>query len=267
MEDKDFAEAMRHLVKDNGKDKLLGDKARGIVLDYKGQFDTEATVFLKLLAEDCARIINEADDVLERKRQLVERMARSYAPRPAVWMSNFNIAWRSVNAVKMSKCATALAGAVRPVEKHGISPRYSIPLLDLLGFLLKGDTSKCVEEPADDLYDKGEAAWDLKEFDEAISWYQKAAEKGYVKAQFSLGRCYELGMCIKQDYAKAIEWYRKAAEQNNIEAQYKLGIFYYQGKGVKEDYTKAVEWLRKAAEQGESEAQEMLDALKSEGKI
>jgi len=218
MEYKDFNEAMRCLVKDNGKDKLLGDKVRGYILDYKGQFDTEATIFLKLLAEGCAKFIFEADNVLERKRQLVERME----------------------------------------DKYGISPKKSTELLDLLGFLLKDDTTKCVEEPADDLYDKGEAAWDHKDFDEAISLYRKAAEKGHVKAQFSMGRCYELGMCLKQDYAKAVEWYRKAAEQNNTEAQYKLGIFYHQGKGVKEDCVKAVEWLRKAAEQDYASAQYLL---------
>jgi len=224
MEYKDFQEAMRCLVKKNGKDVLLGDNAKAYVKDYKGQFDTEATIFLKILAEGCAKYINEAccplavaATVLEIKQQLAERIE----------------------------------------NEHGVSPKFSMPLLDLLGFLLKGDTSKCVEENGDDLYDKGEAAWDLRDFDEAISLYRKAAEKGHVKAQFSLGRCYEIGM-LKQDYAKAAEWYKKAAEQNYIEAQFKLGLFYYQGKGVKQNYAKAVEWLRKAAEQNYAHAQYLM---------
>jgi len=101
MEYKDFAEAMTRMIAKYGKDVLLGDKVRGYVLDYKGQFDTEAEDFIKLLKADCARIINEAPNVLERKRQLVESME----------------------------------------EKLRISPKYSMPLLDLLGFLLRGDTS------------------------------------------------------------------------------------------------------------------------------
>jgi len=102
MEDKDFAEAMQRMIKDNGKDVLLAGKAKAYIRDYKGQFNTEADIFLKLLEADCGKIINEADNVLERKRQLVERME----------------------------------------DKHGISPKHAMPLLDLLGFLLKGDTSK-----------------------------------------------------------------------------------------------------------------------------
>jgi len=71
------------------------------------QVHTEAAIFLKLLEADCGKYINEADNVPERKRQLVERME----------------------------------------DKLGISPKKSMPMLDLLGLLLRGDTSRLAKTP------------------------------------------------------------------------------------------------------------------------
>ena len=45
-----------------------------------------------------------------------------------------------------------------------------------------------------------------------MEYLKKAAELGYAKAQAELGRCYFLGLGVKNDYAKASEWYRRAAE-------------------------------------------------------
>jgi len=218
MEYKDFAEAMRHMVKEN-KDKdvlLLTDvkKRRAFILDYKGHFDTEANDFLKLLDADCAKYINEADDVLERKRQLVERME----------------------------------------EKLHISSKYSMPLLDLLGFLLKGDTTKCQEQAGDDPNDKGDAAWDRKDYAEAVKWYLKAAEQGHAGAQNNLAMCYAYGRGVAKDEVKAFEWLQKAAEQGNATAQLNLGACYQGGTGVSTNLGKAEEWYLKAAEQGHSYA-------------
>jgi len=108
MEDKDFAECMVRMVKDNGKDILLNGKAKAYISDYRGQFITESKVFIKLLEADCAKYINEADNVLERKLQLVKRME----------------------------------------EEEFITRKFSMPMLDLLGLLLKGDTSECSGQPS-----------------------------------------------------------------------------------------------------------------------
>jgi len=191
MEDQTFAEAMTRLVAEHGKDALLGDKAKAYISDYKGQFTKEAEDLIKLLKADCGKIINEAPNVLERKRQLVERME----------------------------------------DELRISPKYSMPLLDLLGFLLKGDTSKCAEQDINDFIDKG---------DDAL---------------------------VRGNEAEAVEWYRKAAEQGNANAQLNMGLCYETGRGVQQDYAKAAEWYRKAADQGFALAQNVLDKLKSEGKI
>jgi len=221
MEYRNFAEAMRCLVNEHGKDKLLNDKARAHVLDYKQQFDTEANIFIKLLEADCAKIINEADNVLERKRQLVQRME----------------------------------------DKHGLSPKHTMPLLDLLGFLLRNDTTKCNPQPGDKEYELGNAANTSGNYTEAIKWYHEAAQIGHTEAQFILGLLYD----EIQDYTKAAEWYHKAAEQENVQAQNNLGLLYANGQGVTQDYAKALEWWNKAAEQGDAQAQNNLGVSYAKG--
>ena len=103
------------------------------------------------------------------------------------------------------------------------------------------------------MYDTGEGG--IKNSTIAAEWYQKAAEQGYAEAQRILGDKYQYGIGVTKNYEKAIEWYHKAAEQGNTEAQSDLGAMYANGEGVTKDYIKAAEWYRKAAEQGNARAQ------------
>ena len=93
---------------------------------------------------------------------------------------------------------------------------------------------------------------------EAVRWYRKAAERGYIVAQNNLGVAYSEGQGVRQDYPEALRWYRKAAEQGFAAAQHNLGEMYYEGKGVHQNYTEALRWYLKAAEQGFSPAQNRL---------
>ena len=92
-------------------------------------------------------------------------------------------------------------------------------------------------------------------FEEAVTWFRKAAERGDSIAQFNLGVCYGKGQGVEQDAAMAFSWFQKSAEQGLASAQYNLGLYYYQGKGVQKDAAKAVYWYTKAAEQGNGDAQ------------
>ena len=80
---------------------------------------------------------------------------------------------------------------------------------------------------------------------------KKAAEEGYVMAQFNLGYMYWYGIGATKNYSKAAHWYRLAAEQGHARAQSKLGIMYAGGKGVEKNDEKAMYYLLKGAEQGE----------------
>src|SRR5262249_19517855 len=70
------------------------------------------------------------------------------------------------------------------------------------------------------------------------------AEQGYAAAQYNLGRAYEYGQGVMQDYTEAAKWYRLAADQGYAVAQYDLGRMHEHGQGVTQDYTEAAKWYR-----------------------
>lgn len=96
------------------------------------------------------------------------------------------------------------------------------------------------------------------EWDKARFWFERAADKGHVIAQYNLGVCYHLGEGVEKDMHKAVEWYRKAAEQGHAGAQNNLGLCYAKGEGVEKDMQKAVELCTKAAAQGNVDAKSSL---------
>lgn len=79
---------------------------------------------------------------------------------------------------------------------------------------------------------------------EGVSWYEKCAERE--KNFFchnELGRFYSL----RGDYDKALEYYKKGAQKGNTEAQYRYGKMILDGKGIHPDAEKALRQLRRAA--------------------
>lgn len=80
------------------------------------------------------------------------------------------------------------------------------------------------------------------------------AQQGDAKAWYRLGKKYDNGDGVPQDYDMARQWYEKAAEQGHADAQYNLGSMYSNGEGVPYDRSKAKEWYQKAAQQGHAEA-------------
>jgi hypothetical protein len=78
------------------------------------------------------------------------------------------------------------------------------------------------------------------------------AERGDSAAQYELGRMYEGGRGVTQDYGKAVEWYRHSAEQGYAPAERSLGIMYRGGYGgLPQDDAEAKKWYGKAAAQGD----------------
>ena len=72
--------------------------------------------------------------------------------------------------------------------------------------------------------------------DEYIADLTGRAGQGEAEAQLFLGRMYDKGEDVKQDYTEAAKWYQKAAEQGKAAAQNNLGYMYHNGEGVKQDY-------------------------------
>ena len=97
-----------------------------------------------------------------------------------------------------------------------------------------------------------------KDYEEAVKWYQEAADQGDEEAQNILGDCYRFGWGVEKDYEEAVKWYQEAADQGNADAQRCLGDCYRFGNGVEKNEKKAVEWYREAADQGDAEALKLL---------
>lgn len=116
------------------------------------------------------------------------------------------------------------------------------------------------------MYEKGEYAYHSKNYTEAASWYRKAADQGYARAQFDLGWMYQAGRGVDQNYAEAVRWYHKAADQGYARAQFNLAELYWNGLGVDQDYAEAVTWYRKAADQGDTDAQYWLGVMYDNGR-
>ena len=115
------------------------------------------------------------------------------------------------------------------------------------------------------------------------------AEKSHVPSQYRLGKMYEQGEGVEQDFQKAMYWYREATEQRHTFAKFKMGLLYEQRgeeeqaehwyiqateKGLplaqnnlagiylnKRNIKKAIHWLKQAAEQEFSAAQANLAQL------
>ena len=94
-----------------------------------------------------------------------------------------------------------------------------------------------------------------QDFAQALTWYRRAADKGFAPAQFNLGLAYELGRGVPADDRQAFKHYLLAAEQGFAAAQFNVGNMYSSGRGVGQDLFEANLWFKQAAEKGVVEAQ------------
>ena len=115
----------------------------------------------------------------------------------------------------------------------------------------KTETPKPVEqEDAETLFQKAKSYYEKQNYKESVKYLRKAADKGHVSAQNTLGVMYDKGYGVKQDYGEAVKWYRLAAEQDYDVAQCNLGFMYDNGHGVKQNYREAMRLYRLAADKG-----------------
>lgn len=119
---------------------------------------------------------------------------------------------------------------------------------------------------AKQLYKEGKALYDAKKYAQAFPIFKEAAAKGYKKAQYRLGRCYEKGRGVSANAQTAFMWYSKSASQDYPKAQCRVGLCYKDGIGVAKDRNKAFSWFLKAAKQDYAEAQYRVGKCYMKGK-
>ena len=103
---------------------------------------------------------------------------------------------------------------------------------------------------ANEYIKKGMEYYRAKNYTQAASYLEKAANLGEFSSQSVLGSMYMKGEGVPQDYQKAKYWLEKSANQQFAPAQFGLGLMYYQGLGMAKDDKKAFFWVEKAATQG-----------------
>lgn len=86
---------------------------------------------------------------------------------------------------------------------------------------------------------------------EAIKWYGKAAEFGFVPARNILGQAWVNGYGGAHDARKGLDYLQAAAQEGFVTAQYNLAKLYYNGDtGVPRDLKLAGAWFNTAARSG-----------------
>ncbi|HEY2211919.1 MAG TPA: hypothetical protein VGH62_09950 [Bradyrhizobium sp.] len=177
---------------------------------------------------------------------------------------------RSASAVSASDitgtiATTTAAPTNRKLSMVQVPPTERLP--DAIGgpllraAALKGDPSAAYEIGVRFAEGKGVAP----NFDEAVKWYDRAAQAGVVPAVFRLGTFYEKGLSVNKDVDIARRYYLQAAERGNAKAMHNLAVLDADGGGNGANYKNASQWFRKAADHGVADSQFNLGILYARG--
>lgn len=153
-------------------------------------------------------------------------------------------------AIALPAWAADFKGGVKAYKKHDYATAMKI---------FKANGSGIANYNIGIMYYNGQGVNEDRQ--EAVKWMQKAAEQGYVNAQFFMGTAYDSGEVIQRNLPEAAKWYRKAAEQGHVRSQYNLALMYTNGEGVEKNRQEAIKWLRKAAAQGHENAKKLLKVM------
>src|SRR4051794_25329505 len=96
----------------------------------------------------------------------------------------------------------------------------------------------------------GIEAWQKSDYSAAVAIWRPLAEKGDADAAFNLAQAYRLGRGVPTSLSAAKTWFERAAGKGHVDAQTTLGLLLFQNG----DQTEGLRWLRAAAEQGEARA-------------
>jgi adenylate cyclase len=89
----------------------------------------------------------------------------------------------------------------------------------------------------------------------------RAADLGFAKEQYLLGKACRDGLGTGRDRAAAAHWFERAAEQGYAPAQRNVGLCFASGDGVARDPVRAAVWLTLAEQQGTTGGETVLREL------
>jgi hypothetical protein len=96
----------------------------------------------------------------------------------------------------------------------------------------------------------GIEAWEKADYSAAVAIWRPLADEGDADAAFNLGQAYRLGRGVPQNMAAAQGWFERAARKGHVDAQATLGMMLFQSG----NQTGGLRWLKMAAIRGEPKA-------------
>lgn len=90
--------------------------------------------------------------------------------------------------------------------------------------------------------------------------YAKSAKEGSVYGMMGYAEHY-----LREHNSKAVSWYQKAAEKGDVEALYRLGLLHEAGFVTKLNYDEAIQYYQQAADLGYKPANKALERIKNLG--
>ena len=101
--------------------------------------------------------------------------------------------------------------------------------------------------------------------DEAVRWYQIAANRGNVLAMGRLAWLYSTGTGVPQDATFAFQYFLKAAQGGNAACMMNTAILYARGEGTPHNAREALYWAEQAKKHGAPQAEQLINAIKKNG--
>jgi len=94
-----------------------------------------------------------------------------------------------------------------------------------------------------------------KDPEQALKYYEQAAEAGHVEAAYIAGVMYAENYDIRPNSARSAALLKQAAEGGHAAAQADYGLLVYQGAGATRSEAEAARWFEKSAQGGDGEGQ------------
>ena len=101
---------------------------------------------------------------------------------------------------------------------------------------------------------------------EAVVWYMKASQIGYMNASAYVGWCYENGLGVDSDINKAIEYFEKGMRRGSGWAAHHIANFYRYGNNVEKNDQKAFAYYLRGAELGSANSMNTVGFYYGDGK-
>ncbi|KAK4612160.1 Chitin synthase regulatory factor 4 [Fulvia fulva] len=165
------------------------------------------------------------------------------------------LAWAQDALTHVAICAVEAErlAALKPQQARAATPRIE--------HQLKSDAMNIVTFLADQHHPRAEflrGMWlewgrygQREDKKEAFRCYSRAADRGYVRAEYRIGMLYE----GYNDPAKALRHYHRGVDAGDAASCYRLGMMTIRGQhGQQQDYTKGIELIRKSAEGADENA-------------